>query len=131
LRLIVARRFFCGFPIRDAIEVTEDIEKAQPSMRFSFSRGYGWVNSQFGSQFWITVPPGKYLVTLTPEHDEQTSTIIQVDNKRAYGLRIAVGIEKTVNKCPRVRVGRLADWWFYPGIIFAESVCDFSVQRIG
>ena len=64
------------------------VDAPYPDQPFSFSRSYGWLNTQYFSQFWVMTPPGKYDVALCGADDGCDNLEVRIDRQESFGLRI-------------------------------------------
>jgi len=107
-----------------------DASTPNPAFRMRAGLGFGWANSQFGHQFWILTPPGRYLSTICGDGDLCKSVEDAVREGESMGLHIPFLVEVEDNGFPRVTKGKPSDLAVEDGSLILEGVRWFSIRRL-
>jgi hypothetical protein len=105
-------------------------DSASPRDRLKAGRSYGWVNSQFGHQFWILTPPGHYVSTICDVdgncHEQEDLVLSQ----RAMGLRIPFLVQLGSGGGVTVTKGNPSDIGIGHDRLRVRRVQNLSVRRL-
>lgn len=106
-----------------------DINRANPSLRFNLKRGFGWMNTLSGSQFWILAKPGNYRASICNNEGCKYKEYV-INNERSVALRIP--FEVTLEEDASVTMGFLEikhTGWKVRNIERVRNVESFSLER--
>jgi hypothetical protein len=107
-----------------------DASTTNPRLRMKAGSNFGWANSQFGHQFWVMTPPGRYVTTIC----SSTGTCLKQEDwvmeKQSQGLHIPFMIERSEVGAAMVTKGNPSDLGVEGKRLKLTDVTWFAVRRL-
>ena len=120
-----------SFIEKDAQITFDDLLEINPQKTFRFGETSGWLVSQYGWQFWVLTPPGRYYVELCDKKGSCEQEQVSVSEADSFALRIPFYFYR-MDSDGKVMGVLLRNGYIESlnGLLYLESVERFSVTRV-